>query len=137
MKRRRIHPDPTSDCTYQLIKTWLTRYDANHTCGQGQDEALLPTRVIDVGPSDGSREPYLLISDGGRGRYITLSYCWSTSSTVVATRDNLNDHKIMILILKLPKTIQDTIFVIRSLGIPFLWADVLCIIQDSAQGEDW
>lgn len=30
----------------------------------------------------------------------------------------------------LPRTIQDTIKVTRSLGLQFLWVDALCIIQD-------
>jgi hypothetical protein len=36
----------------------------------------LPTRVIDVGPGDGSESPYLFITEGRSGRYAALSHCW-------------------------------------------------------------
>ncbi|KAL0938480.1 het domain protein [Colletotrichum truncatum] len=35
----------------------------------------------------------------------------------------------------LPKTFQDAIRITRSLGIPYLWIDSLCIVQDDP--EDW
>ena len=51
-------------------------------------EPTLPTRIIDVGPSDGSQEPRLVVTDGNRGRYIALSHCWGTQEqlkTEIAT----------------------------------------------------
>ncbi|KAJ4253945.1 hypothetical protein NW762_010344 [Fusarium torreyae] len=37
--------------------------------------------------------------------------------------------------IDLPKTFVDAIQVARALGIPYIWIDSLCIVQDSP--EDW
>jgi hypothetical protein len=50
-------------------------------------------------------------------------------------KDNFRDMVQSITISELPKTFRDAVVVTRRLGIPFLWIDSLCIIQDSP--EDW
>jgi hypothetical protein len=97
----------------------------------------MPTRLIDVGPSNGSREPFLHETNGEPDRYITLSYCWGTKQPVITTKKNIDDHKHSIALHTLPQTIQDAIAIARNLGIQFLWVDALCIIQDSPGSEDW
>jgi Heterokaryon incompatibility protein (HET) len=97
----------------------------------------LPTRVLDVGPSDGSREPYLLVTNGMRGEYLTLSYCWGKTTAVKTEEANLGDRCREIQCSTLPKTIQDAIYITRKLRFQYLWVDALCIIQDSEDGEDW
>lgn len=51
------------------------------------------------------------------------------------TADNLEHHKKRIPLERLPRTIQDAVMITRSLGITYLWVDVLCIIQDNK--DDW
>jgi hypothetical protein len=97
----------------------------------------MPTRLIDVGPPDGSREPFLHETKGESGKYITLSYCWGPSQPVVTTKENLDAHKRAIAFVALPQTIQDAITITRKLGVQYLWVDALCIIQDPLGGEDW
>jgi hypothetical protein len=47
------------------------------------DEPRLPTRLIDVGPSDGSQEPKLILSSAyglsTNCEYVALSHCWGQS----------------------------------------------------------
>lgn len=97
----------------------------------------MPTRVIDVGPCDGSREPFLHESNGESGEYMTLSYCWGSSQPTITTRENLKSHKSRIPVDKLPQTIKDAVLITRKLGKRFLWVDALCIVQDSVNGDDW
>jgi Heterokaryon incompatibility protein (HET) len=57
------------------------------------------------------------------------------SRTRRTTVETLPEHTRGIAISDLPKTAQDAILITRRLGIPYLWIDSLCIIQDDK--EDW
>ncbi|KAH9849434.1 heterokaryon incompatibility protein-domain-containing protein [Lenzites betulinus] len=93
----------------------------------------LPTRLIDCTEPD---HPHLRATDGEDGRYVALSYVWgepdrtyqTTSANVAAYIDRIDPSK-------LPLTIRDAIQVTTALGIPFLWVDALCIIQDSPEDK--
>ena len=99
-------------------------------------EAKLPTRVIDVGPPDGSQEPYLRqISASDQGPYIALSHCWGKERLLTTTKDTFDDRCKQIPLSSLPKTFQDAVLVVRKFNVRYLWIDSLCIIQDST--EDW
>jgi hypothetical protein len=103
-----------------------------HCCGK-YETPRLPRRVIAVG----SVQPWVKLceTDGGRGDYIALSYCWGTTPTMTTTSKTLQRRKSVILLADLPKTISDAVMVARGLGIRYLWVDALCILQDSA--VDW
>lgn len=95
----------------------------------------LPYRVLDLGPSDGSKDPFLSVGDGRIGRYATLSYRWGDNSAFTTTSGNLAEYQRNISPSTLPKSLQDAIHVTRELNIRFLWIDSLCIVQDSQL--DW
>jgi hypothetical protein len=97
-------------------------------------ERTLPTRVIDVG-QDGSRDPFLHISNGEEGRWIVLSHCWGTESRFVTEANSLDERKISIPLDQLPATFRDSIIMTRHLGFRYVWIDSLCILQDHR--EDW
>ena len=99
--------------------------------------SILPSRVLDVGPSDGSSEPFLYESHEHQDKYITLSYKWGneTAMSVKTVMHNLESHKQSISLKTFPQTIRDAIFITSKLGIRFLWVDSLCIVQDS--DDDW
>ena len=62
---------------FKLAQKWLQGCLHSHaTCPKSNPETPLPTRIIDVGPSNALTEPYLLHSNGKRGLYIALSHCW-------------------------------------------------------------
>lgn len=96
---------------------------------------LLPRRVIDVGPSDGSRAPYLLLTNGSYGSYVVLSHCWGTYQPFVTKKSTLESNMKYISMLSLPKTFRDAVYITRGLGIRYLWIDSLCIVQDDT--ADW
>lgn len=68
--------------------------------------------------------------------YATLSHCWGSTSPIQTTSQNIR-HFILEGISRkdLPKTFNEAIDVVRSLGMRYLWIDALCIVQDSM--EDW
>lgn len=74
---------------------------------------------------------------GRMGQYVSLSYCWGKSLAYTTTTKNLELHKENngIQYDDLPKTLQDAVFLVRHLGLQYLWADCLCIVQDNK--ADW
>ena len=96
---------------------------------------VMPTRVIDVGPRDGSVNPRLHQSEGICGQWATLSHCWGLSTTIRLTAATLDEKLEGIPMGSLSRNFRDAIIVSRILGIRYIWIDSLCIIQDSV--EDW
>ncbi|KAF2456109.1 heterokaryon incompatibility protein-domain-containing protein [Lineolata rhizophorae] len=71
-------------------------------------------------------------------QYAALSYVWGQTNRPVATKATLAQfsepgafQRVLV-----PKTIRDAIEVTRELGLPFLWADSLCIVQDDKNTKD-
>jgi hypothetical protein len=89
--------------------------------------------VLEVG-SD-TTNPRLHVSNGALGKYAALSYCWGPPPhNWKTTPSTLQDRTTSIPLTELPKTLRDAVIITRELGIPYLWIDALCIVQDS---EDW
>jgi len=96
----------------------------------------LPTRVIDVGIST-SDQQRLIITNSTLGHYAALSYCWGVEpQPLITTKSNIETLYDNIPTLSLAKTIQEAIFVVRQLGLRYIWIDAICIIQDSAADKD-
>lgn len=95
----------------------------------------MPTRLVDVGPVDGSREPRLLCDSKIVGKYLALSHCWGNAVTIQTTTENLQAHKKQIPLVRLTQTFRDAVVITRNLGFLYLWIDSLCIIQNDPR--DW
>jgi hypothetical protein len=66
--------------------------------------------------------------------YVALSYCWGDAQEDTKTKGtNLKARLKEVDWSQLPQTIKDAVKVTRSLGLTYLWVDVLCIIQDDVQ----
>jgi hypothetical protein len=138
------------------VERWIGACNNQHKgCLTSTDfESPLPTRLLDLSslPSSiglrsvhGDPREVLVGSTlkltenllGDRGQYIALSYCWGKSLAYTTTTKNLQAHKQDggIEYAQLPKTLQDAVFLTRYLGIRYLWADCLCILQDDK--ADW
>lgn len=97
---------------------------------------LLPTRVLDVGPFDGSLDPSLCVFEKPTfGFWVALSHCWGTIPLLRTTTKTIGEHIKGISITSLPPSFRDAVIITRRLGIRYLWIDSLCIIQDDS--EDW
>ncbi|KAL0264280.1 hypothetical protein SLS55_000227 [Diplodia seriata] len=141
-------PLPSSDCpdAFRMTREWLstclnyhpscTRTLSKSTIDETA-EPVLPTRVIDVAPPDGSANVRLLEPMGGSGRYVTLSHCWGPRDRhpLTTTKATLPQHLTEISWHRLPKTFRDAITVVRALGFRYIWIDSLCIVQDDH--HDW
>jgi hypothetical protein len=72
-------------------------------------------------------------------QYAALSYCWgnpSVASTQITTTKNTEvAHQTGIQMEALTQTLREAVTVCRSLDIPYLWVDAMCILQDD--DDDW
>lgn len=93
---------------------------------------LLPTRLIDCSNLDKLR---LTDTLGERGTYLALSYVWGEPQPHSTTTSNISAYKQHIDSMHLPQTILDAVRVTNALGFRYLWADTLCIIQDSVEDQ--
>ena len=98
-------------------------------------ESPLPKRVIYIGRSDTTSDPFLLENNKKNGAWVALSHCWGQGTSFTTTTTNILDRKKGIPFADFPATFRDAITISRTLGIEHLWIDSLCIIQDSA--SDW
>ena len=109
-----------------LMKLWLQQCEMHHTTCERINNAPLPTRIIDVGPADGSETPKLHLSKGEEGRYLTLSHCWGPDQRSKTTRHTLDTHLDRIEEQDLAVTFRDAITITRLLGFRYLWIDAIC-----------
>jgi hypothetical protein len=97
--------------------------------------------VLNVG---NSKTPDILRiheTKGELGRYVALSHRWGQGDEAFSTTaSNIESRRQGIDFGQLPRTFQDAVYVVRMLGIQFLWIDSLCIIQSEGKDDnedDW
>ncbi len=95
-------------------------------------DVRLPSHLVDC--TDPAC-PRLVSTKGGYGRYLALSYVWGEPQPHQTTTSNVSAYSAGIEASSLPQTIRDAIYVTRTLGFQYLWADSLCIIQDSDEDK--
>jgi hypothetical protein len=83
--KRIIERRSNSDACFQLATSWLDDCIRSHSRCIRPSNPRLPTRVIDVGSSDGSIQPRLFETGSQRGKYLALSHCWGSSWRLVTT----------------------------------------------------
>ncbi|KAF2493389.1 HET-domain-containing protein, partial [Lophium mytilinum] len=69
------------------------------------------------------------------GKYAALSHCRGTCRAFLTRKADLGDRKRGFTMTDLPATFRDAVRVARSLDIPYLWIDSLCILQGDL--DDW
>lgn len=97
----------------------------------------MPRRILDVSGKNEDKIRLFDTTPSTRSQYAALSYCWGTDrdSVYATTAENIEKNRHSIDPQVLPKTIQDAVTVCKGLGIPYLWVDALCIVQNDE--DDW
>lgn len=101
-------------------------------------ETERPTRLLFIANCEDARNSSvrLIETHGASHSYATLSYCWGAiDSEWLCTKQNVDQYLIGIDREILPATLRDSIVIAASLGVPYIWIDALCIIQDDT--SDW
>ncbi|OHE94939.1 HET domain-containing protein [Colletotrichum orchidophilum] len=126
-------PDET---TLRRAVEWLETCNGHEYCST-HGKSPLPSRLLEVGTFES--EPIIKLVEPDAGlfdRYITLSYRWGQESKhFTTTSETLQARKEGILMEHLPQTLQDAVFITRTLGVRYLWIDSLCICQNDL--KDW
>jgi hypothetical protein len=127
------------DLAAQWIKTCREKHSA--TCFTPQTPKpppFAPTRLVDVGATNGSEKPRLVVTTKGPDaiEYLTLSHCWGRAPIAYKlTTDTVGEMLQAIDVSKLDQNFRDAFSVTRKLWCRYIWIDSLCIIQDSR--DDW
>lgn len=134
VRGRPLHWNFKTPSVLALCSSWLRSCQENHRqCSNDDVLPTLPTRVLDVEGDD----VRLVISKGHQARYLTLTWRWdtaTTSSEIQLLHSRLEAYQTRIPWDSLPSIHRDAIAVARTLGVRYLWIDMLCIIQ---QNNDW
>ncbi|OAL19364.1 hypothetical protein AYO22_09908 [Fonsecaea multimorphosa] len=70
-----------------------------------------------------------------RAEYAALSHRWGGGQPIVLTKSTLEEKQERLVLDDSSKTFKEAVDVTRRLGIPYLWIDSLCILQDDH--SDW
>ncbi|KAF4611325.1 hypothetical protein G7Y89_g15688 [Cudoniella acicularis] len=118
-----------SDEALALAAHWLQSCIKSHpNCGSASKKRL-PKRVL--GLSATGNQIRLYETKHASEIYATLSHCWVSVRPLTTETSTLEERKAGIPVFSLPQSFQDAVRVTRKLGIPYLWIDSLCILQDS------
>lgn len=122
--------------TLDVVRAWYASTDGDFRI-EAPSRGLLPKRLLHVGSLE---EPTLKLVETATtanftGPYFTLSHCWGSGIQQRLTEGNYDAFSSSIPVETLSQTFQDAIYIVRFLGVAYLWIDALCIIQDSA--PDW
>ncbi|KAH8591318.1 heterokaryon incompatibility protein-domain-containing protein [Bisporella sp. PMI_857] len=133
---RPTSPYAHDETCFQLARKWRDTCLGKHgkSCLEVTKRAL-PTRIIDVGPANGSHEPWLRVTKREKGEWVALSHCWGSTSNFVTDSGNLMARQRLISLKDMPQTFYDAVITTRQLGYRYLWIDSLCILQDDH--KDW
>ncbi|KAF2122962.1 heterokaryon incompatibility protein-domain-containing protein [Lophiotrema nucula] len=119
-----------SDEAYSFIKDNLKTCLDSHPHCRRIGEARTPTRLLKV-----TGDRIALLEHLQHVQYAALSYSWGGNQELKLTSETKKELLGGIALARLPAVMQDTVEVMKSLGLQYVWIDALCIMQDSA--EDW
>jgi hypothetical protein len=91
-------------------------------------------RLIDV-----EKECLVVLRDSeiSKARYAALSYVWGRTKQVKLEKRNEDTFLVPGIFsdTELPRTIRDSMILVKSLGFRWIWVDVLCICQGSTSDD--
>ncbi|GAW11494.1 hypothetical protein ANO14919_008400 [Xylariales sp. No.14919] len=125
---------PGETVDWNHASSWVKKCHADHqdTCpAPSLSSPVSGFRVIDV------QRECVTSAPPTPCKYAALSYVWGqvSSETLQATTENISNLEEEGILSRraLPATIRDAIIACTELGIPYLWVDQLCILQDGKE----
>ena len=129
-----IHEDRSSPSCIAMCRDWIRSCEEEHPRCQSPYSSLPPRRLLWCSPDAGVR--LCPATQAHECRYLALSYCWGGMRPLATTVDTLSSHELGIPMTALPKLYRDVVILARSLDIPYVWIDSLCIVQDEEEDRD-
>lgn len=126
-----------------MLEDWLQDCDDSHDkCKpQVRPNRQLPTRLISLHEENGECFPRLVYTvevASTHLEYTTLSHRWGLEQDekpIQTTKETEKKHGEGVTLHYLPRTFRDAIRISLAIGVPYIWIDSLCIVQDDE--EDW
>lgn len=144
--KEQINPQPTH--SMENVPEWVKNCLNNHRSCQHtrRPVRLKPTRLLYLDPSQPDDIKIINVTEKDDYQYVTLSHRWGSPEPPKLSRsyDRKDEEGTLISletlekgkpISDLPRTFQDTIHIVKSCGLKYLWIDSLCIFQDK-HGEE-
>ncbi|KAL5421399.1 hypothetical protein PMIN04_005637 [Paraphaeosphaeria minitans] len=138
--RTSINSSLRSPDSLKQAKAWLENCRHHHElCNRRLQNVFVPSRLVHVLQlENGSVTSACLVIDTSLPSgtpYLSLSHSWGGARFLTLTGANLDQFREAIPVAELTAVFQDALYVAFQLGIPYIWIDSLCIIQDSP--ADW
>ncbi|KAF5714805.1 het-domain-containing protein [Fusarium mundagurra] len=93
-------------------------------------------RLVEIIDTDRGTKLKIVPGSVGYSSYAALSYRWGGLDAIwQTTTKNLDMRLAEFNVVELPKTLSDTVQIVRNLGLKWVWIDSLCIVQDDK--DDW
>lgn len=134
---REINNSVDSPTALRKAKNWIDTCGREHKSCRSPSPRDLPTRLLDV-----SEAKLRLRSTEGldEAQYTALSYCWGgdhyqPNQLKGGPGGNLQHFLKGVPLSTFPQTLQDAIIITRELGVPFIWIDSACIIQNDEEDK--
>jgi hypothetical protein len=122
----------------EMMGYWLSKCDAEHGENCRRPFGLDPSGLGQANLLIDVQNNCLAVAKQVY-RYACLSYVWGgakTFKTGKSTLDGLMEkNSLEAHWYEIPQTIRDTIRLVEQLGIPYLWVDALCIVQDDIESK--
>jgi hypothetical protein len=120
-----------------LLRQWLTACDIRH--GPEFHTPVTPRPDHHILLIDTRR--LCLVCSHGDEAYAALSYVWGGTTMFRTTRRNRNILKEEGALNKvhnppIPATVKDAILLAAEIGLPYIWIDSLCIVQDDEDSRN-
>jgi hypothetical protein len=133
-----IRYDSSESCQQDylaLARAWMENCYRDHAeCRSTSGKEPHPPRLICLNDTN-----FRLVEIREPVAYATLSYCWGNNPThLTLTTSNMNSFRSGIQDECLPQTFRDAFSFTKALGLPYIWIDALCILQDGPGSlEHW
>ncbi|KAF5610209.1 uncharacterized protein FSUBG_3442 [Fusarium subglutinans] len=104
--------------------------------GDALVEEECAARLVEIIDTDQGTKLKIVPGSVRYSSYAALSYKWGSLDAIwQTTTKNLGTRLTEFNIVELPKTLSDTVQVVRNFGLKWAWIDSLCIVQDDK--DDW
>jgi hypothetical protein len=133
LQLRKVQMDKKVDL--DLVTSWMQWCDTTHDYSSEPlkyTSAVKDVRFIDI-------KNRCIVKQDGPVRYAALSYTWGTRRQYCLYKENADFLQLVGSLdhddVSLRKGVVDAVEVCAKAGVPYLWVDALCIIQDDTEGK--
>ncbi|KAI0858242.1 heterokaryon incompatibility protein-domain-containing protein [Xylaria cubensis] len=131
---RPINRFPGSVENLGLARQWLKKCQESHVKCKEVAQMYMPLRVLRISSGCNSCDFSITVETKTKGEaiepYAALSYCWGGDQPYKTTKARMESGNRSLEWCKLPRSIQDAVKITSAIGLQYLWADSLCIVQD-------